>query len=121
MRVLVVEDDPRMAAILRRGLEEETYALDVAVEGPEAVWLATEQDDAIVLDVMLPGIDEFEVCWRLRQVDRWAPVLPLTARDRVEHDVDGLAPDPARTAALDWVCRCGTALPRVWSFIFTGW
>jgi len=56
MRVLVVEDDPRMAAILRRGLEEETYALDVAVEGPEAVWLATEQDDAIVLDVMLPAL-----------------------------------------------------------------
>jgi len=91
MRVLVVEDDPRMAGILKRGLEEETYAVDVAAEGPEAVWLAAEQDyDAIVLDVMLPGMDGFEVCRRLRQADRWAPVLLLTARDRVEHRVGGL-------------------------------
>jgi len=91
MRVLVVEDDPRMAGILKRGLAEETYAVDVVADGPEAVWLATEQDyDAIVLDVMLPGMDGFEVCRRLRQADRWAPVLLLTARDRVEHRVGGL-------------------------------
>jgi len=91
MRVLVVEDDPRTAGILKRGLEEEAYAVDVVAEGPEAVWLATEQDyDAIVLDVMLPGMDGFEVCRRLRRADRWAPVLLLTARDRVEHRVDGL-------------------------------
>jgi len=71
MRVLVVEDDPRMAGILKRGLEEEAYAVDVVAEGPEAVWLATEQDyDAIVLDVMLPGMDGFEVCRRLRRTDR---------------------------------------------------
>jgi two-component system OmpR family response regulator len=91
MRVLVVEDDPRMAGILERGLEEETYAVDVVGEAPEAVWLATEQDyDAIVLDVMLPGMDGFEVCRRLRQADRWAPVLLLTARGGVEHRVAGL-------------------------------
>jgi len=91
MRVLVVEDDPRMAGILKRGLEEEAYAVDVVAEGPEAVWLATEQDyDAIVLDVMLPGMDGFEVCRRLRQADRWAPVLLLTARDGVRHRVGGL-------------------------------
>ena len=80
-----------MAGILKRGLEEEAYAVDVVAEGPEAVWLATEQDyDAIVLDVMLPGMDGFEVCRRLRQADRWAPVLLLTARDGVRHRVGGL-------------------------------
>jgi len=91
MRILLVEDEPDAARALAKGLREQTYAVDVVADGPEAVWLATEQDyDAIVLDVMLPGMDGFEVCRRLRQADRWAPVLLLTARDRVEHRVGGL-------------------------------
>jgi two-component system OmpR family response regulator len=91
MRVLVVEDDPRMAELLRRGLQEEGYAVDVAGSGEEGVWLGTENEyDAVVLDVMLPDGDGFEVCRRLRQEDRWAPVVMLTARDAVQDRVAGL-------------------------------
>lgn len=91
MRVLVAEDETRMAALLKRGLEEEGYSVDVTADGPEALWMATENDyDVIVLDVMLPGIDGFEVCRRLRAEERWAPVLMLTARDAVEDRVRGL-------------------------------
>jgi two-component system OmpR family response regulator len=89
--VLVAEDETRMASLLKRGLEEEGYAVDVSGDGLEAVWMATENDyDVIVLDMMLPGIDGFEVCRRLRAEDRWAPVLMLTARDQVEDRVRGL-------------------------------
>jgi two-component system OmpR family response regulator len=91
MRVLVVEDASRVAALLRRGLVEEGYAVDVAGDGPTAVWQATEGAyDAIVLDVMLPGYDGFEVCRRLRRAGRWAPVLMLTARHEVSDRVRGL-------------------------------
>jgi two-component system OmpR family response regulator len=91
MRVLVVEDAVRMATLLRRGLEEEGYAVDVATTGPDAVWQGVETAyDAIVLDVMLPGIDGFEVCSRLRAAERWAPVLMLTARGDVADRVRGL-------------------------------
>jgi two-component system OmpR family response regulator len=91
MRVLVVEDAVRMATLLRRGLEEEGYAVDVAATGPDAVWQGVETAyDAIVLDVMLPGIDGFEVCSRLRAAERWAPVLMLTARGDVTDRVRGL-------------------------------
>ena len=91
MRVLVVEDTPKMASLLRRGLTEEGYAVDVVVTGIDAVWLATEQSfDAIVLDVVLPDIDGFEVCRRLRRANRWAPLLMLTARDDVSDRVRGL-------------------------------
>jgi two-component system OmpR family response regulator len=91
MRVLVVEDDPRMAELLRRGLQEEGYAVDVASNGEEGVWLGTENEyDAVVLDVMLPDGDGFEVCRRLRQAERWAPVMMLTARDAVQDRVAGL-------------------------------
>ncbi|SNS74793.1 response regulator transcription factor [Actinomadura mexicana] len=91
MRVLVVEDEIRTAALLRRGLREEGYAVDVAANGPDAVWQAVESPyDAIVLDVMLPGLDGFEVCRRLRVRDCWAPVLMLTARDAVSDRVHGL-------------------------------
>ncbi|MDQ6876003.1 MAG: response regulator transcription factor [Actinomycetota bacterium] len=91
MRVLLVEDEVRMAAVLKRGMEEEGYAVDVAHDGPTAVWQATENaHDAIVLDVMLPGFDGFEVCRRLRGADRWAPVLMLTARHDVADRVRGL-------------------------------
>src|SRR5438309_4072348 len=91
MRVLVAEDDVRMAGLLRRGLEEEGYAVDVVGDGREALWMGSESDyDAIVLDVMLPGLDGFEVCRELRRGQRWAPVLMLTARTDVSDRVAGL-------------------------------
>jgi two-component system, OmpR family, response regulator len=91
MRLLVVEDAVRMADLLKRGLLEEGYAVDSVVTGEEAVWMATEVAyDAIVLDVMLPDIDGFEVCRRIRDAGRWSPVLMLTARDAVQDRVRGL-------------------------------
>jgi two-component system OmpR family response regulator len=91
MRVLVVEDDVKMAALLRRGLLEEGLSPDVARSGDDALWMAAATEyDAIVLDVMLPGADGFEVCRRLRESGRWAPVLMLTARDALEDRVTGL-------------------------------
>ncbi len=91
MRVLVVEDDPKMAGLLKRGLEREGYAVDVAADGREALWAAEEHDyRAIVLDAMIPGPDGFEVCRTLRQKGRWSPVLMLTARDAVADRVAGL-------------------------------
>ncbi|SBW18083.1 response regulator transcription factor [Protofrankia symbiont of Coriaria ruscifolia] len=91
MRVLVVEDEVRMAALLHRGLAEEGYAVDHVGDGVEAVWQATEVAyDAIILDLMLPGIDGFEVCRRLRMARRWSPILMLTARGDVKDRIRGL-------------------------------
>lgn len=91
MRVLVVEDEPKMSRLLERGLAEEGYAVDVAGTGDDAVWMGSAAPyDAIVLDVMLPGFDGFEVCRRLREDGVWAPVLMLTARDDVADRVAGL-------------------------------
>jgi len=91
MRVLVVEDDPKLAGLLRRSLREHGNAADVAREGEEALWMARAHPyDAIVLDVMLPGIDGFATCAALREADVWAPVLMLTARDAIEDRVCGL-------------------------------
>lgn len=91
MRILVVEDETKMASLLKRGLEEEGYAVDVAANGTDGLWAGTENAyDAILLDVMLPGIDGFEVCRQLRAKGRWAPVLMLTARDDVRDRVEGL-------------------------------
>ncbi|UQX87604.1 response regulator transcription factor [Jatrophihabitans telluris] len=91
MRILVAEDDVRMASMLRRGLSEDGYTVDVVRDGTDAIWQATEHSyDAIVLDLMLPGADGFEVCRRLREADRWAPVLMLTARTDVADRVRGL-------------------------------
>jgi two-component system, OmpR family, response regulator len=91
VRLLVVEDEVRMAALLQRGFEEEGYAVDVVADGPDAVWMGTEVDyDTIILDVMLPGLDGFEVCRRLRSAHRWTPVLMLTARTDVDDRVRGL-------------------------------
>ena len=91
MRVLVVEDEARMAGVLQRALKEEGHAVDVAGDGLEGLWLATEnQYAAIVLDVMLPGMDGFELCRRLRESGAWVPVLMLTARDAVTDRVRGL-------------------------------
>jgi two-component system OmpR family response regulator len=91
MRALVVEDGSKMAALLRRGLQEEGFAVDVAATGEDGAWLGTENDyDVVLLDVMLPDVDGFEVCRRLRAADRWAPILMLTARDAVQDRVAGL-------------------------------
>ncbi len=91
MRVLVVEDELRMASLIRRGLVKEGLAADIAPNGEEALVSARASDyDAIVLDVMLPGINGFETCRRLREGGVWAPVLMLTARDSVEDRVAGL-------------------------------
>jgi two-component system OmpR family response regulator len=89
--VLVVEDGPKMAALLHRGLRRDGATVDVAARGEDALWMASATAyDAIVLDVMLPGIDGFETCRRLRAAEVWAPVLILTARDAVEDRVTGL-------------------------------
>jgi two-component system, OmpR family, response regulator len=91
MRILVVEDEKKMAALIRRGLREEGFSVDVTDRGEDALWMAAATEyDGIVLDVMLPGIDGFETCSRLRDDGVWAPVLMLTARDAVEDRVAGL-------------------------------
>jgi two-component system OmpR family response regulator len=91
MRVLVVEDEPRMASVIRRSLEREGLAADVAGRGEEALWMAASVEyDAIVLDVMLPGLSGFDACRLLREQGVWAPVLMLTARDGVDDRVRGL-------------------------------
>jgi two-component system OmpR family response regulator len=91
MRVLVVEDEKKLGELLGRGLREEGYAADVADRGEEALWMARAVPyDAIVLDVMLPGADGFEICRRLRRDEVWTPVLMLTARDAVDDRVVGL-------------------------------
>jgi len=91
MRVLVVEDEPKLAGLLARGLGEEGHPTDVVASGREAVWMARATPyDAIVLDVMLPGQDGFAVCRELRAANVWTPVLFLTARDSVDDRVAGL-------------------------------
>jgi two-component system, OmpR family, response regulator len=91
MRALVVEDEVKMAALIRRGLVEEGYAADVARTGEEALWMARATSyDAIVLDLMLPGRDGLEVCRELRGSGVWSPILMLTARDGIEDRVNGL-------------------------------
>jgi two-component system, OmpR family, response regulator len=91
MRILLVEDEPKMARVLRRGLEQEGYAVDAATDGEAALVRARfEEYDVIVLDVMLPGRDGFSVCRQLRIEGRWAPVLMLTARDGVQDRIRGL-------------------------------
>jgi len=91
VRVLIVEDELKMASLVRRGLTEEGHAADVAATGEDGVWMAQAHPyDAIVLDLMLPDVDGFEVSRRLREAGRWSPVLMLTARDAVADRVSGL-------------------------------
>src|SRR5919109_3580684 len=91
MRVLIVEDHVKMAGLIRRGLRKEGMAVDVAGNGEDALWRAEATEyDAVILDVMLPGMDGFEVCRRLRDAEVWAPILMLTARDAVRDRVAGL-------------------------------
>jgi two-component system OmpR family response regulator len=91
VRILVVEDEPRLATLVRRGLTEEGHAVDVTGTGEEALdWVDAAPFDAIVLDVMLPGVDGLEVCRRLRRMGVHIPILLLTARDAVTDRVAGL-------------------------------
>jgi two-component system OmpR family response regulator len=91
MRVLVVEDEPAMASVLHRGLAEQGFAVDVANDGVDGLWYASEYDyDAIVLDIGLPRRDGFGLLAELRKAESWVPVLFLTARDAVEDRVRGL-------------------------------
>ena len=91
MRVLVVEDEPKLAELLARGLREEGHAADTAGRGEEALWMAQAVPyDVIVLDVMLPGQDGLATCRALRDAGVWAPVLMLTARDAVQSRIEGL-------------------------------
>ncbi|HEX8920030.1 MAG TPA: response regulator transcription factor [Pyrinomonadaceae bacterium] len=91
MRILLVEDEPNAAKMLAKGLREEAYAVDIASDGEKALEQAYLNDyDLIILDVMLPRKDGFEVCRELRTADSAVPILMLTARDAVEDRVEGL-------------------------------
>jgi len=91
MRLLVVEDDVKMASLLKRGLQREGYAVDVASTGKDAVWAGQEFPyDAVVLDAMIPEPDGFEVCRQLREDGKWMPVIMLTARRAVDDRIRGL-------------------------------
>jgi DNA-binding response OmpR family regulator len=101
MRLLVVEDEQRLAAGLRKGLEAEGFAVDVVHNGTDGIWMARESPfDAIILDVMLPGANGFEVCRTLRSDGNWTPILMLTARDGVSDVVKGLG-----TGADDYLAK----------------
>jgi DNA-binding response OmpR family regulator len=91
MRILVVEDDKLVARAVRRGLEAEGYAVDVALDGTEGAWLAAENEyDALVLDVMLPGLPGDQLCAQLREAGDWTPILMLTARSLPEEEARAL-------------------------------
>ena len=91
MRLLVVEDEPKLGALIVRALRAEGHAVDLCETGEDALWRAGARPyDAIVLDVGLPGIDGFETCRRLRADEVWAPILMLTARDAIADRVEGL-------------------------------
>ncbi|HEY3007057.1 MAG TPA: response regulator transcription factor [Micromonosporaceae bacterium] len=91
MRVLVVEDEPRLADGLRAGLVADGFAVDVALTGTDGLWLAREEPfDAIVLDLMLPGVNGYRICHTLRAEGNWTPILMLTAKDGEWDEVEGL-------------------------------
>jgi two-component system, OmpR family, response regulator len=91
MRILVIEDEPKVASAIGRGLRNHGYAVDISADGSDGLSMATEYDyDAIVLDLMIPAIDGVGVCTELRVRGRWAPVLMLTARGGVQDRIRGL-------------------------------
>jgi len=91
MRILVVEDEVRLAEGLRRGLEAEGFAVDVASTGTDGLWMAREQEySAILLDIMLPGISGYRICETLRAEKNWTPILMLTAKDGEWDQVEAL-------------------------------
>jgi DNA-binding response OmpR family regulator len=106
MRVLLVEDEPTLAAYLRRGLERDGWAVDVAADGEQGLWLATTVAyDVIVLDLLLPKLNGFQVCARLREQGVWTAVLVLTAKDGEFDEAEALD-----TGADDF-------LPKPFSFV----
>ena len=91
MRVLVVEDEKRLAAALKRGLDAEGFTVDVALDGQEGLWMAlAEPYDVIVLDLMLPTLNGFQVCAKLREANNWTPILMLTAKDGEYDEAEAL-------------------------------
>ena len=91
MRVLVVEDEARVASAVKRGLEAEGFAVDVAADGTDGLWFAREHRyDAIVLDIMLPGLNGYRVCSELRQAGDWTPILMLTAKNGEYDEAEAL-------------------------------
>jgi two-component system, OmpR family, response regulator len=91
MRVLVVEDEKRLAAGLRKGLEAEGFSVDVALDGGDGLWMARERSyDAIVLDILLPGVNGYKICETLRQEEVWTPILMLTAKDGEWDEIEAL-------------------------------
>jgi two-component system, OmpR family, response regulator len=101
MRILVTDDEERLVAGLRTGLEAEGFAVDVALDGVDGLWLAREQPhDAIVLDIMLPGLNGYRVCRQLRQDGIWTPILMLTAKDGDWDQVEALG-----TGADDYLTK----------------
>jgi two-component system OmpR family response regulator len=101
MRVLVVEDEKRLAAGLKKGLEAEGFATDVALNGTDGLWMATENPyDAVVLDILLPGLNGYEVCASLRERGIWTPILMLTAKDGEFDEAEALD-----TGADDYVTK----------------
>jgi len=101
MRVLVVEDEPMLAGSLRKGLEREGFAVDVAPDGGEGLWFARENEyDVILLDIMLPVLNGYKVCEQLRAEGNWTPILMLTAKDGSWDQVEALD-----TGADDYVTK----------------
>lgn len=101
MRILIVEDENKIANYLKKGLEQESFAVDIANDGKYGYDLASSEDyDLIILDLMLPGIDGLEICRRLREHDNHSPILMLTARGKIEEKVTGL-----NTGADDYLAK----------------
>jgi two-component system OmpR family response regulator len=91
VRVLVVEDEKRLAATLKRGLSSEGFAVDVALDGTQGLWMAREHAyDAVVLDIMLPGINGYRICGTMREEGNWTPILMLTAKDGEYDEAEAL-------------------------------
>jgi len=91
MKILLVEDDQKIAAVVKRGLEAEGFSVEVAFDGKDGLWLATEGSyDLIVLDIMLPGRNGYEICADLREQGDWTPILMLTAKDGDLDEAEGL-------------------------------
>jgi len=91
VRLLVIEDEKRLAGALKRGLESEGFAVDVALDGEQGEWLAAEtQYDAIVMDIMLPKLNGYQLCARLRERGDWSPILMLTAKDGEYDEAEAL-------------------------------
>ncbi len=119
MRVLVVEDEPRLARGLQTGLEAEGYAVDVAHDGLDGLWFARENDyDVILLDIMLPKLNGYKVCQTLREEKDWTPILMLTAKDGEWDQIEAFD-----TGADDYVMKpfsFGVVLARMRSLVRRG-